>query len=187
MKLYSIAAALFIAMLLSATESVAQQTAATTPRGVSHAEADEPWMYPVETPASPTINQMNSLIRKTGFVETLGARVFTSTTRAVPADVASFEDIVKWYSDKLGDTDIPKSLDSFNKSNADAATARDGFSKSFIAAPAAHTRFRFTPDQKQITTMLSIDGGDTVAISLIGTKSETSIHVMRHHSNHERG
>ena len=187
MKCYSIPAALFIATLFSAPESIAQQNAATLPRGVNHAEADEPWMYPVEMPASPTINQLNSLIRKNGFVESLGVRIFTSTTTAVPADVARFEDIVKWYSDKLGDTDIPKSLDSFNKSNADATKVRDGVSKSFIAAPTAHTRFRFTPDQKQITIMLSIDGGDTVAVSLIGTKDETSIHVIRHHANNLGG
>ena len=188
MKSCLTAVALLIATLLSVPESIVQEIDPTPVQRSTTRGGDESWMYPAAMPTSPTIDQMNSLRLKTAWVESLGVRIYTSNSTVVPANVASFEAIVKWYSDKLGDTDIPRSLDSFNNLSADDATrVRSGASKSFIAAPAAHTIYSFTPDQKQITIMLSIDGGDVVAVSLVGTKPETSILVMRHHSNQNGG
>ncbi len=187
MKRYLIATALLVSTLLlvstfiTESESIAQQTTLTPPIGVNHTEPNEPWMYPVDMPASPTIKQMNSLIRKTGFVETLGVRIFTSTTTVVPTEAADLEEIVKWYADKLGETSLSLYLDRFVSTGISGPGI--GIFKTGQIMSSTHLTYRFTPEQKQITILHPEETGDVVAISLLGLDSETSIQVLRHHPN----
>ena len=182
MKLYLIATALFVATLMFAVETVAQQTSVTARQGANRAEADEPWMYPAVTPASPTIDQINLLRKKTGFVETLGVRMFTSTTRVVPADVASFNEIVKWYADSIGETSLSFYLDRFAKTGISGPEI--GIFEPVLPTPSStHLTYRFTSQQKQITILHAEENGDVVTISLLGLDRETSIQVLRHHPN----
>lgn len=181
MKRHLITAALFLATFLSGPDPIDQETAGTAPRGVNHAEADEPWMYPAAVPASPTIEQINSLSRKTGFTESLGVRIFTSNTTAVPAEVTSFEVIVKWYADKIGETQLSNSLDRFV--NTGVSGPGVGIFKTASMASSTHLTYRFTSEQKQITILHAEENGDVVTISLLGLDRETSIQVLRHHPN----
>ena len=181
MKLYLIASSLFIALLLPVAESAAQQTSVKAPRGLNIGEADEPWMYPVEAPVSPTIDQINALIIRTGFTETRGLRKFTSTTRSVPSDVASFEGIVKWYADKVGETTLSYYLDRFV--NTGVSGPGVGIFDDVPTASSTHLTYRFTSEQKQITVLHVEENGDVVTISLLGSDRETNIQILRRHAN----
>ncbi len=181
MKRHLIATALLVSTLIPVSETIAQQIAATSKIGVKHTEPDEPWMYPADMPASPTIKQTNSLIRKTGFMETRGVRIFTSTSTVVPTEVASFEEIVKWYADKIGETKISYFLDRFVGTGISGPGI--GMFKTQQMALSTHLTYRFTAEQKQITILHSEETGDVVTISLLGLDRETSIQVVRHHPN----
>ncbi len=108
-----------------------------------------------------------------------GVRPFECTTRVVDANVTSFQEIVKWYTDKIGETQLAKNLDRFmNEGKPGPHLFRF---KSGPMALSTHLTFRFKLEQKQITILHAEEDGDVVAISLLGLDSETSIQVLRHH------
>ena len=148
------------------------------------ATASEPWLYPVTTDTPPrSASELNSLSQRTAYVEHLDVRTLDSVSTTIHSGVASLDDIVKWYSEKLGGTDLPKAIASYDERKEDAEPTRDGFATNLPARPSALIRYRFTPTHKQITILPPADGGDTVVVSLLGTKNETSIHVVRRHAN----
>jgi hypothetical protein len=181
MSRHLIAMGLLVSTFIFGSELIAQQTVATTPLDVKQKNPDEPWMYAVDMPASPTIKQMNSLIQKTGYVETRGARIFTSTTTVVPKEVASFEGIVKWYAEKLGERRLSYFLDRFVETGISGPGL--GMFETEQLASATHLTYRFTSEQKQVTILHAEENGDVVTISLLGLEPETSIQVLRHYPN----
>ncbi|WP_442511272.1 hypothetical protein SH528x_002942 [Novipirellula sp. SH528] len=149
------------------------------------ANAEESWMYPVAIPTSPTQAELNSATMKVSYVESNGAKPFEGTRRVVHADVASFQDIVKWYSEQTGDTELPKVLKKFVERDEGEAKSGNGYTKDLSTIFSTHLAYRFTPAQKQITILHIEASGDVVAISLLGLEHETSIHVIRHRPNRQ--
>ena len=143
------------------------------------ANADEPWMYPISISTSPTLADLTSAtVKKSHAGESNGVRPLEGTTRVVDANVASSQEIVKWYSDQIGETQLPKFLERFvNGGNAGPGI---GFFETRPMARSTHLTYRLTLKQKQITIRHAKDSGDVVAISLPGSEGETGIHVLRH-------
>jgi hypothetical protein len=148
-------------------------------------QADEPWMYPVAITPS-TLKEMSSLTLRKAYVETLGVRTFDGTSRTIDADVASFDDIVKWYSEKLGGTELPKALETFKQNATENPERRDGYSRSLLVHPGTLLTYRFVPAAKQVTLLHAVDGSDLVVVSLQGTEHETCIQVLRHYRDADR-
>jgi len=136
-------------------------------------------MYPVKIDSSPTHAELSSLkMSSTYAADSDGARPFQGTTRVVHVDVATFDEIVKWYADRIGETRLPKTLNRFVN---DGKTGPGiGFFKTAELSLATHLSFRFTPEQKHITILHAEETGDVVAVSLLGLNHETNIHVLRH-------
>jgi len=144
--------------------------------------ANEPWMYPLAVGPNPSLTELNSQSLRINYVEFGGVRISDCSSRAVDADVASFDAIVKWYSDKLGSTDLTGKLASYNSRAEEAPDSQHGQ----VIGPTASAPtilYRFTPAHKQITIVPPIDDGDIVAVSLHGTNAETRIQVVRRHPN----
>ena len=156
----------------------------------SIASADNPWMFPVDYPSPESAQyrtQFMSATTSNSFIETAdGSRPFDCTTRIVDVNVASFREIVKWYSEKFGEKQLVKNLESFmdkgdpEQSRSDAKPLRLYDFESLHMARSTHFNFRFTPEQRQITILHAEKNGDVVAISLLGNDHETSIQVIRH-------
>lgn len=156
----------------------------------SIASADEPWMFPVDFPTAATAQyrvHFMSAVTSNSFIEIAdGSRPFDCTTRIVDVNVASFQEIVKWYSEKIGETQLAKKLESFiaksepAQSRSDANPLRLYDFESLQMARSTHLNFRFTPEHKQITILHAEENGDIVSISLLGNDRETSIQVVRH-------
>lgn len=180
---------LVVAAVSASCRLDAQEGGSTIQQTGEASRFSEIWLYPVKMPVSPTSEQLNSLIKKTAHVNTEqhGGPLYTSTSLNVTTDIANFIDIVKWYSEKLKDTDVLGSLKSFSEEEDKNKKASDGTSRTFVANRPALTRFRFTPDQKQVTMILTDDNGDAVTILLVGNTRETRIEVMRHHGKNGRG
>ncbi|MCS7467242.1 hypothetical protein NZK35_11370 [Stieleria sp. ICT_E10.1] len=142
-------------------------------------EADEPWMYPLTISDSPDRQELNSLAMSGSYVESGGIRISEATSRVIHAEVASFGEIVKWYSAKLGDTKLSQALEAFDEHSAGEPDFRQDRSVGFAVPTTTHLTYRFTPDAKSITILHAEDEGDRVAISLLGTKTETAIEVIR--------
>ncbi|QDT07758.1 hypothetical protein K227x_61860 [Rubripirellula lacrimiformis] len=143
-------------------------------------DADEPWMYPVAIASSPTNAELHSAMTKQSFAaDRDGIRSFECTTRVVDANVASFQEIVKWYADLVGETQLVNTLNRFVAEGKPGPGI--GFFQTTSMSLSTHLAFRFMPDQKQITILRAEDDGDVVAISLLGLERETSIQVLRHH------
>lgn len=66
---------------------------------VHTAGADEPWMYPIDVKVLVTPDMHNSHAIKIARVSRPDAIHSEVSTRMIDADVASFEDIAKWYSE----------------------------------------------------------------------------------------
>jgi len=173
----------------SQAKLAAQQIDSKVSQTARNRITDEPWMYPIQMPAAPTVAQLNSIIIRTASLETEKhkGRIQTGTSVVVPADIADFHEIVKWYASKLNDTDVLEALSTFNETTDGDTKSRDCFSRSVTADSAAQTRLRFTTDQKLMTTLVSLDGGDAVSVSLVGNKKETSILILRQHTHQSGG
>lgn len=144
--------------------------------------ADEPWMYPVAKPPTPTLAEFQSAITTESFAaDADGYRPFECTTRVVDANVASFKEIVKWYADKTGETQLSQTLDRFIHKGISGPGI--GMFKTAPMAFSTHLTYRFKPEQKHITILHAEEAGDVVAISLLGLDRETSIQVLRHNPN----
>jgi hypothetical protein len=147
------------------------------------ATAGEPWMYPVSVSSPVSLNEITSQSLYIGYIESHGVRISDSSSRTVHADVASFQDVIKWYSKKIGGTDLPKKLDAYSTRAPDASDVQNGtaFNLNFKENPVTLLTYRFTPAHKQVTFLRHVDNGDVVAVSLLGIKGETSIQVVRRH------
>ena len=146
---------------------------------VHTAGADEPWMYPVDVQALVTPEMHNSHAVKIARVSRLDAIHSEVSTRIVDADVASFEDIAKWYSEKLGGTDLPSVLASYNERPNDSSEVQDSVLPGVIAPSLASLTYRFTPKQKQITILPADSDGHLVAVWLLQDERQTRIQVVR--------
>ncbi|MCO8122900.1 hypothetical protein NHH03_14220 [Stieleria sp. TO1_6] len=113
------------------------------------------------------------------YVQSQGRKVSTGTSRVIQADVASFADIVQWYSDRLGGSEIPEALVTFNQLAKAEQHSREGISRDLAAILSTHLTYKFTSVQKQITILHAESSGDLVAIVLLGTEHETSIQILR--------
>jgi len=143
------------------------------------ASANEPWMYPINIDSSPTPAELSSMRMSNSYAaDSDGARPFEGTARVVDADVATFDEIVKWYADKIGETRLPKTLERFV--NEGKAGPGIGFFRTAELSLSTHLSFRFMPEQKHITILHADKTGDVVAISLLGLNQETNIQVIRH-------
>ncbi|WP_145386246.1 hypothetical protein [Stieleria neptunia] len=136
-------------------------------------------MYPLTISNSPDRQELNSLTMSESYVESGGIRISEATSRVIHAEVASFGEIVKWYSAKLGDTKLSQALEAFDQHSAGEPDFRQDRSVGFAVPTTTHLTYRFTPDAKSITILHADDAGDRVAISLLGTKTETAIEVIR--------
>ncbi|NND99105.1 MAG: hypothetical protein HKN47_17445 [Pirellulaceae bacterium] len=143
--------------------------------------ADEPWMYPVSVSSPVSLVELNSQTLKIGYVESRGVRISESTSRTVHASVARFEDVIQWYSEKIGGTNLPEKLDAYTKRTPGKVDVHDGTAFDIKSVPTTLITFRFTSGYKQITFLPPVVDGDVVAVTLLGTKDETSIQVVRKH------
>lgn len=133
----------------------------------------EPWMYPV----SDSSRDLRSKTVANSYVETEGFRSLEGSARVVDAKVASFSEIVKWYCDQCGETQLLKSLQRYEAGGSPGAGI--GVFDSQSTALATHLIYRFTPNHKQVTIIHNDKSGDVIAISLLGLEDATSVHVVR--------
>lgn len=147
------------------------------------ANADEPWMYPVPFEIPRSRDEWDSMRMLVHSVEAHGTRYAENTSRIVPESVASFDDIVKWYSERLKVSDLTEELSEFNARDADdPGMSAEGLTwpkdnpKKPVRTLVTHW---FTTNQKQITFLLPEESGSIVAVSLLGVKGKTKIQVMR--------
>ena len=150
---------------------------------VHTAGADEPWMYPIDVKVLVTPEMQNSHAIKIARVSRPDAIHSEVSTRMIDADVASFEDIASWYSEKLGGTDLASLLASYNERREHSSDVQDGILPSVIAPSLASLTYRFTPKQKQITILPAESEADFVAVWLLQEERQTRIQVVRRYGH----
>lgn len=105
-----------------------------------------------------------------------------NTSREVHTSVASFEQIVKWYSERLVVPDLPKKLAVFSK-RVDAEPGHRAEHVTRAGVDPTQTQALvtswFTSNLKQVTTLFPDKNGDVIAISILGMGEKTRILVMR--------
>lgn len=144
---------------------------------VAPGEECEPWMYRVMIAGSPSSVELRSQAMSMGYLESGGIRISESTSRVIQNEVASFEVIGKWYATKLGATKLSQVLENLNEPTVATPAFRPATP---LAIPmTTNLTYRFTPTAKQISILHIDENDDIVAISLLGTASETSIEVIR--------
>jgi hypothetical protein len=145
------------------------------------ADADEPWMYPVSCEPPLSAVELNSMRTSVHYANVRDGKFAENTSRTVHQSVASFDDIVKWYSERLNVPDLPEKLSAFNARVADdpESSVEDlTWPKDNPIIPIVVTHW-FTANQKQITFLLPEESGSIVAVSILGMKANTRIQVMR--------
>ncbi|WP_146534867.1 hypothetical protein [Rubripirellula reticaptiva] len=136
-------------------------------------------MYPVNVDLPLSRVELSSMRMSNSYAaDSDGVKPFEGTTRVVHVDVATFDEIVKWYAERIGETRLPQTLDRFVDEGKTGPGI--GFFKTAELSLASHLSFRFTPEQKHITILHTEETGDVVAVSLLGLNHETNIHVLRH-------
>ncbi|TWT79725.1 hypothetical protein CA13_11320 [Planctomycetes bacterium CA13] len=149
--------------------------------------AEESWMFPV-TMDSPTAKvQLDSLRIAESYVEEIGGRN-AITSRVIHSSVASFDEIVKWYSDRLITPDLSEKVADYDRRSAVAPElcVEHGINPKDDPTKAIVT-YWFTPTLKQITTLFTNDEGGVIAILLLGTENQTRIQVMRRRTRESGG
>ncbi len=144
--------------------------------------ADDAWMFPLKIEIPTTQVEMDSLMMREMYAELHGTRYAENTSREVHTSVASFEDIVKWYAERLVVPDLPKKLAAFNKRVvAEPEHRAEHLSRPDDDPTKAQPLVTswFTSNQKQVTTLFPDENGDVIAISILGMEEKTRILVMR--------
>lgn len=135
--------------------------------------AEETWMYPVQSPGS------------SGFVKSNDVRTASHASRIIDVEFASFDDVLKWYSDKIDSAAVPDALVQYKKRKPDAADVNHGSATAHNGDSGRTTivTYVFTPDRKHITILHPIDDGGIVVISLLGTAKDTGIQIIQRHTS----
>ena len=134
--------------------------------------ADETWMYPVRSPGT------------AGFLKSNDIRTASYAGRIIDVEFASFDGILKWYSDKIDSAAVSDALVKYKNRKPDAADVNHGSATAHNGNSGRTTivTYVFTPNRKHITILHPIDDGEIVVISLLGTKKNTGIQIIQRHT-----
>lgn len=138
-------------------------------------------MYPIAFEPPISREELESITTKrVTSSEVRGTSNAVNTSRVVHDSVASFDEIVKWYSDRLGVPGLPEKLSAFNAKVAGAPEhSIEGGTWTEDKPTETLISYWFAANQKHVTFLLTEEGGNAVAVSLLGLTDKTRIQVMR--------
>ncbi|OUT54191.1 MAG: hypothetical protein CBB71_23310 [Rhodopirellula sp. TMED11] len=173
--------------LLPSTHSAADSDRSNTPNQCANTtpsqttDKPEPWLYP------PNLNQpSNKLALHAGriaetYIEHAGVRTLQTNSRMIHHSVASFKDIVQWYSDKWNTPDLPGKIKAFEKRlQTEPELTVESVLPPQNLPPKVLLTYWLSPSQTHITASLRDTNGEPICITILGMKKQTRIQVARH-------
>lgn len=139
--------------------------------------AEETWMYPIQSPGSSGILRSNDV------------RIASHSSRIIDVKFATFEDILNWYSNKIGTTAVTDAFIKYKKRPSDAANVHYGSATAHNGNSERTTivTYTFTPTHNHVTILHPVNDGGVITISLFGTEKETGIQFIRRYSPQSPG
>ena len=133
--------------------------------------AEETWMYPVLSPGSSGVHKSNDV------------RIADYSTQVIDREFATFDEILKWYCDRIGSATVSDALIKYKKRPSDAADVHHGsaIARNGDSGRTTIVTYVFTPTHSQITMLHPVEAGGVLAISLLGTEQNTGIQIIRRH------